>query len=355
MWNAFLAFPVPSARKRQQGSALILAVLVAGIVASLAVGIAQAFMLDVARIENRQAGMLARQYLLAAEDMAALVLLQDQAQSATDHLLEEWTRTLPALPIEQGQGQVPGMVELRIEDAQGRFNLNSLVERKPGIADIGLPLEQRFTLAQQLFIHLLQGFESPALNEEQAVALTEALVDWIDEDEQVLGFGGAESLYYINDQPPQAAANRPLQSISELAALRHMSPELLERLQALVVVLPESTALNLNTALAPLLQGLADISGGGAALGPLLQELQLRQPFNSAEELVDLPELAKWQGTSVEASPLAVASHYFLLQARVIQGSHERSLESLLWRGENELRVLTRRFGSAWEHSVSWQ
>src|SRR5690606_16390420 len=150
IWNASSEFPVPSARKRQQGSALILAVLVTGIVASLAVGIAQAFMLDVARIENRQAGMLAQQYLLAAEDMAVLVLLQDQAQSTAHHLVEDWARVLRAWPVEQGQGQVPGMVELRIEDAQGRLNLNSLAERKPGIADIGLPLEQRFTLAQQL-------------------------------------------------------------------------------------------------------------------------------------------------------------------------------------------------------------
>ncbi|HHX81397.1 MAG TPA: type II secretion system minor pseudopilin GspK, partial [Pseudomonadaceae bacterium] len=336
-------------------SALILAVLVTGIVASLAVGIAQAFMLDVARIENRQAGMLAQQYLLAAEDMAVLVLLQDQAQSTADHLLEDWARVLPALPVEQGQGQVPGMVELRIEDAQGRLNLNSLAERKPGIADIGLPLEQRFTLAQQLFIQLLQGFESPALSEAQAMALTEALIDWIDEDDEVLGFGGAESLYYINDQPSQAAPNRPLQSLGELAALRHMRPELLKQLQALVVVLPEPTALNLNTALPPLLDSLADIAASGPGLVPLLQARQAQQPFSSLEELADLPELAKLQHSSGEALPLAVASHYFLLQARVMQGSTERSLESLLWRGENELRVLTRRFGSAWEHSMPWQ
>lgn len=341
MWNVSLSCPAA-----ERGSALILAVLVAGIVAGLGVGLAQDFMLDAARTENRLDDGQARLYLLAAEEIAVLALRGDRLQGEADHQLEAWARPLPPLPTDRGS------VELRLEDAQGRFNLNSLAERKPGLSDLGLPIEQRFTLAQRVFMQLVQGFAEHPVTSDQALALTEALIDWMDADDEVLGFGGAESLYYISDAEPRAPANALLQSVNELKAVRHMDAGLYQQLRPLVVALPQSTALNLNTASEPLLRALAaalEVEPGQ------LEELRLRQqtrPLESIAELADFPWL---EGSNEASNSLGVASDYFLLTARVVEGGAERSVQSLLWRGEDSTRVLTRHFGSPLETWQTWQ
>lgn len=341
MWNASLSCPAA-----ERGSALILAILVAGIVAALGISLAQAFMLDVARLENRRDSMQGRLYLQAAEDMAVLALQGDRLRGEADHLLEAWARPLPALPTERGS------VQLRLEDAQGRFNLNSLAERKAGIADLGLPPAQRFTLAQRVFMELLQGFAEYPVTAEQALALTEAVVDWLDADDEPLGFGGAESLYYISEAPPRAPANARLQSVSELKGIRHMTPELYRLLRPLLVVLPESTAVNLNTAREPLLRALAAALDAQPGELASLLERQGTRPLQTTAELADFP----WLEASVaEPAGVAVSSRYFLLKASVTEGNAEPELQSLLWRGDARTRVLTRHFGSPLEAWQSWQ
>ena len=60
---------------------------------------------------------------LGAEAWAADFLRKDAQESQTDHLGEAWAQPLPPLPIDEGVGTVEG----RLEDMQGRFNLNNLV------------------------------------------------------------------------------------------------------------------------------------------------------------------------------------------------------------------------------------
>ena len=60
---------------------------------------------------------------LGAEAWAADFLRKDAQESQTDHLGETWAKPMPPMPIGEGIGVVEG----RLEDMQGRFNINSLV------------------------------------------------------------------------------------------------------------------------------------------------------------------------------------------------------------------------------------
>ena len=107
--------------RRQRGVALITAVLMVALATMLAVDVGFRGFLD-----QRRAGTLFAldqgfEVALGAEAWAADFLKKDLQNSQTDHLGETWARPLPPLPIDGGA------VEGRLEDMQGRFNLNNLI------------------------------------------------------------------------------------------------------------------------------------------------------------------------------------------------------------------------------------
>ena len=98
---------------------------------------------------------------------------------------------------------VPGvMLEASLEDLQGRFNLNSLVQPD------GTP--DRVSVAAFTKLLELVGLETK---------WAPMVVDWIDGDTQPQNVDGAEDSVYMGQTPPYRTANRYITSTSELLAL----------------------------------------------------------------------------------------------------------------------------------------
>jgi general secretion pathway protein K len=365
---------LPSVEQHQHGSALILAMLVAGIVAILAVQFAQAFVVNATLTESRLRQLRFDTYLEGGEALARHVLWQDwlidQAASAAgqsvDHLQESWALTLPPLATDDG------LLEVTLHDLQGLYNINNLLDGTAYTSDLGAATSIRFSARQKQFIRLLQSFASCPLYESEAIAITEALIDWLDEDDQVTGVGGAESLYYISAQPPLAPANRPLRDVSELMLLRHMTPELLNCLRPHVTVLPEITSLNVNTATAGVLQGVlkhestgavdgqnspASLSPAGEEAVQALMQLREQQVFDHVSAFISSglaadPQTADDtesdpQGQPAQESPqiprlYAVNSFYFEARVRVWIDGDSRQQRIVLRRDEHGVRALAR-------------
>jgi general secretion pathway protein K len=110
-----------AASRRQRGVALITAVLMVALATMLAVDVGYRGFLDQRRSGTLFALDQGLEIALGAEAWAADFLKRDMQESQNDHLGETWARPLPPLPIEGGT------VEGRLEDMQGRFNLNNLV------------------------------------------------------------------------------------------------------------------------------------------------------------------------------------------------------------------------------------
>lgn len=336
--------------RQEAGSALILAMLVAGLVAAMAVQFAQGFVIKASLAEQRVLQQRMDSYLRGAEEMAMVALIQDGESDITrygaaiDHLQELWALSMPPLSTDDG------FVEIRVRDAQGLFNVNNLAVKTAYFEDTGASRALRFSTQQKQFIRLLQALPGDAVSEQNAVQMTEALVDWLDEDDQVSGSGGAESLYYSSGRPQRYPPNQGLHDISELIMVRHFSPELLAALQPYVTALPVMTPLNVNTAPGLVLSAVNGqhvlAASDSTAVADLLKHRQ-QQPFSDVADFLESGYPVDPPSDEEDTVPaFGVSSGFFHVYARVQIAEQTRTLSTLIRRDESGTRTISRVFGS---------
>lgn len=220
-------------RRRHRGVALITAMLISAIATMVAANLAWDNALDVRRTIVNLARDQAVQVALGAESWVMNILSQDLENSQTDHLGEIWASELPPLPIDDGE------VFGAIEDLQGRFNINNLVDQDGRIEQESL----------EQFRRLL---ESLGLDPRFAGIAA----DWIDSNVDASFPDGAEDAIYTGMIPPYRTANQTLTSVSELAAIEGMDRTTFRILEPHIAALPGRTEINANTATAAVLQSL---------------------------------------------------------------------------------------------------
>lgn len=226
-----------TSRNRQRGVALITAILITALVSSVALSLAWDNALDMRRTMTLLYRDQALQVALGAENWVQQILADDLGESDTDHLGEIWATELPGLPVESAsvQGELFGS----IEDLQGRFNINNLVDQNGEVDE--LELDQ--------FRRLLQ-----VLGLDPRFAAVAA--DWVDSNLEPGFPDGAEDAIYTGFVPTYRTPNMPVTSASELAALDGMDKQSFDILRPHIVALPGRTGINVNTATPAVLQSL---------------------------------------------------------------------------------------------------
>jgi len=326
--------------RKQRGAVLVMVLLIVALVTALAVNFSSAFQLSLARGEVRWHGAQASAYLLGAEELAIKFLQDDRANNEFDHLGEDWAQETSPFPVEGG------WLLGRIVDGQGLFNLNALA----GNTEEGRSGAARFSPMQRRFIRVLQTFEEVPVSENEALALMEALIDWLDADDEPTGFGGAESGFYSGLELAYHPANQWFSSVSELRLVRHMTPALYRVLAPLVVVLPEATDININTANLAVFQSL-NVSSSLSPLSPgdaqQLLDARGSEGYENIQDFVDSPSLVglTTEGTQVETGNLGVNSEYFLIYSQAQLARQRRASMSLVYRTENDTQIIRREDG----------
>ena len=217
----------------QRGVALITALLVIALVTAAAVAMASRQQLDIRRTANTLQRDQAYVYAEGAEIMARAVLAKDDP--AKDHKEEDWGKSGVTIPF---QG---GLLTGTLEDVQGRFNLNNVVQG-------GVKYKPDVDRLTRLFTILYdKSQDKEAWKNAQPSDLANAVVDWIDKDSNVEP-GGAEDSDYLQKERPYRAANAPMASTSELLLVRGFTPAIYREVAPFVTVLPEHTLININTA-----------------------------------------------------------------------------------------------------------
>jgi general secretion pathway protein K len=217
----------------KRGVALITAMLISAIAAMVAANLAWDNALDIRRTMVLLSRDQAVQVALGAESWAVSILHQDMQDSQTDHLGEIWAQQLPGLPIEGGD------VFGSIEDVQGRFNINNLVDQGGQIDQESLEQFRRLLSALGL--------------DPRFAGIT---ADWIDSDVDASFPDGAEDSIYTGMIPPYRTANQTVTSVSEIAAIEGMDRATFKTLEPHIIALPGRTGVNANTATAAVLQSL---------------------------------------------------------------------------------------------------
>jgi general secretion pathway protein K len=221
-------------RSTQRGVALITILFIVVVATVLGVTMARDQHQSIHRTRNALEQGQLKQFALGGEELARQILYEDFSENPNkDHLAETWAS--PELQFEHPDG----LVELQIEDLQGRFNLNSLMDLT---TSRGRQQQTRFVaLLTTLAIDPVVGAR---------------IGDWVDPD-QVVRSAGAEDYAYLGLAQPYRTGGQPMVDVSEMRAVLEMDPEryaLLER--EVAAVADPRAALNVNTASAVVLQAM---------------------------------------------------------------------------------------------------
>jgi len=178
---------------------------------------------------------------------AEALLIEDDNEF--DSLNEDWAQSALISNISSAFFQ-SGAFDLRIEDEAGKLPLNKLVE--------GIEFNVR---TQDMLVRFL-GLSDFDLDEQQVRDIVDAIKDWIDEDDEITGFG-AENAYYQGLDTPYECKNGPLDSVDELLRIKGITDTLYYGTEdspglASFITLHGDGRININTAPALVLRSLDD-------------------------------------------------------------------------------------------------
>jgi len=271
------------------------------------------------------------------------ILIQQGAEALASYGVREIHKSDPS-HIYVGQGWdkplgpvevVPGvMLEAHLEDMQGRFNLNNLVQTN------GTP-DPTYVAAFTNLLALV-GLEPK---------WTGLIVDWIDYDMQPQPTDGAEDSVYMGQTPPYRTANRYITSASELLALPGFGRDRYMALAPYVTALPNGVGLNVCTASGVVID--AFMGSGhtefGADNGQQLAQNRATAsgcfPNPATIQAATGPNAGPNAGKAGGSVKFAQTSNFFRLTSFITIGSTEFSLYSLLYQDQSgALRPIQRSF-----------
>ena len=285
--------------KKECGIALISAILIAALVASLAFALSARERLWLNQVENRRDLSAAQAVAFASIDLARFALRDDMRNSQLDHLLETWTVPIPPIAVEEGKASG------RLIEMQGRFNLFALQRAgKPDLA--GVDMLQNLLAARNLP-------SDWALKMARAMATQATLVP-----------------------VPNERKFMPIANLSELAQLAEIDPARLVALDPLLTILPENTAVNVNFAAPEILAATTP----GLTLGEAEQVVSRRAAahFRSVQDYVNaLPERLRGIASTTR---YCVESQYFIAEVDSWFGRAHLRYNALIYRQRNRMPEL---------------
>ncbi|MBS1229314.1 MAG: ral secretion pathway protein GspK [Proteobacteria bacterium] len=285
---------------KQQGIAVVTAILIAAMVASLAFALTARERQWLNQMENRNDLSAAQAVAFAAVDLARLTLRDDMRNTQVDHLLETWT--VPVPPINVDEGRVSG----RLIELQGRFNLFNL-QSGGKVSEANVVVLQRLLATRGL------------------------PTEWA--GKMALAVAKQAALIQSSSTANKASKLLPLVNLAELSDLAGLDAGKLAALEPLLVMLPEATAVNVNFALPEVLMAVTP----GLSSGEADQLLSRRASayFKSVGDFTGaLPE--RLRNTAV-SSAYTVESQYFLSEAQSWFGRAQVRLQALLYRQRNKI------------------
>ncbi len=321
---------------REQGAALVSAMLIVSLMAVVALSLVESVRFASRLSLNLEAREQAQLYAVGAEQLARgsvrsfWVAGQDRQPA-----LEAWLGQPFYFPIEGGA------IQGEAKDGANCFNLNSLVAS----GEDGAQVANEATQAE--FVRLMGHLD---VIDSEAQAIATATTDWIDSDSDA-GFSGAEDDYYGALEPPFRTAGGLMVEPSEIRRIRGMTGDIYTRLRPFICTRPslEPSRLNLNTLrdwqlplVAAILGEETDISDAESLLGE-----RPAGGFMEAREFRELDSVAAMELEDAVLERFGVQSDYVDLSVQVRYRKVYLNMVSSLQIGETgDMTTLSRRYGS---------
>ena len=334
-------------RKKQTGVAIITALLIVTIAATVSVTISTQLQLDVRRTGNLIALDQTDIYVSFIEKFTEDTLQKTTAFNKLTTTLREKGKFEAIYPVESGT------VEGQITDLNSCINLNSLLD----------PTAVPDPLVEKRVNRLFSNNNIPT-------AMTAAITDWIDTDLTTTSSpDGAEDGHYLNLEQPYYTANQPLSSITELRLIKgaensNATPSYIpyNNLIALTRAFRDDDdnwpslcafkekaltphIINVNTASRDVLLSLS------GKMTPALVDDIIACRGATGNEMTDIADFTGCSTigaalTEDEQKQLAFTSEYFLLKTKISIGDAKKTTYSIIFRdaaGKTEIISRTQR------------
>ena len=307
-------------RENEKGIALLVTLLILVLVVAL---VHEVFRIGMQSAQTGAYGRDSIRCVLLAEGgtgAARLVLRLDARDNRNDTLDEFWAQ---AIPVTLGDGDV----RVVIEDEERKINLNQIMLPRGNAPD-----ERRLAVFQRLL---------DTLGIDRAVA--DAVVDWLDNDENAR-VGGAESSHYLGLPSPYKSKNDLFDTVGELRLVRGVTAEVFGKLLPFVTV-SSSGMVNLNTAPKEVLMSLSagtDLAEGGAIDAKTADEIieyRKDHPFTAASQIKNVsPFLRDLFDRTLIRNLVDVRSTYFHVRSSGDVGGTVRTIDAVGIRVGNEIQ-----------------
>lgn len=304
---------------RQEGMAVISALLIAAVVAVIAAGMIERQGLQTRQVENRQMALQGQWALEGGLQLSRRVLFEQRLRDPLVRGGQPWTRPMRDVP--SGSVRFDG----QLEDEQGKFNLRNLVV--DGQVD-----SEALATFQRLCVLI-------GIGERLATAIAGQVIDSYPQRPPVSPGSAGQGLQGGRATSPAVAAEplparRPmLRSVDALVGLKGMDAEALQRLRRFVTVLPALTWINGNTASAEVLA--AQVPGLSLQQAmALVAERDSGRWFINRGDFVNRLRMPQLAMANVR---VGINSDWFRLRGQARLGSRELPLQALLRQREGQL------------------
>jgi general secretion pathway protein K len=300
--------------------------------------------LNLIQAENFRNSVQALRIAHSGVEGAIGILRMDDA--SYDSPRDRWGMSFPALAL--GEGATQGILSVTIADEDGKIPVNRLIKDAIGTVDstdkgtakgvgqaaaktegtaTGDPVDRDIEARLRSLITGLGGDPE----------IVNALIDWMDPDDEPTGGEGAENDYYKTRG--YQCKNGPLDSVDELLLVKGFDRDLIvdKKLKDYLTVAPTDGKINVNTASIEVLQAVLGTKTTTLAQPLLESDIEDLYRYREEHEL----RTAKDIGAAIKisqdqlgriASLVKVNSSYFAVVSRYTIGKVVKTVEAALKR-----------------------
>lgn len=280
--------------RRQNGIALIVALLVVAMVAGMTLLFTERQQMWMRQLEVRNNFTLATTSAFSAINMARLTLRDDARNNQVDHQREAWTIPVPPMSVENGQ------IAGHLQELNGHYNLYNL-----------LPTDGTLTISDDSTAVKRVASAMGITNGDLVKVLRAALA--------------------VRKAEPKSTPE-----LDEAVQRTDLSAQSRDNLLKHAILLPEATPINVNFADAEAMQ--AAISGLSASDASNLIARRAGSPFLTLASFTSaLPESVR---NSLDSSAISIQSTYFLVQVDAWFDDIHMGYESMLLRSGTDLPTI---------------
>tara|TARA_B100000965_G_scaffold323678_1_gene285476 strand:+ start:449 stop:1435 length:987 start_codon:yes stop_codon:yes gene_type:complete len=320
--------------KKFKGAALIMALFVTAIIASVSAGL---FSMISTNLENEKNMISEQQAILTTlslESFTKKYLNNKENRNNIVLAANNFSQKSPInLPLERGN------LEANIIDMGQCFNLNSLISISPTGEE---------TANQENLGFFKNLMKSLFIQDQKIEEISPAVIDWLDKDFFPDSYLGVEDDYYKNEKPSRLTSNQFFFDITELRDVKGMTEEIFQKLKPYICVFNSvETKININS-LNPFYPNILV-----ALSSNTLSDLEARNILNnkplggysSVSDFLNQQEVKTAFSSKFSKSNLTLETKYFILNTNIKIDDKDFHLKSHIFMLNESPKVIRRKFG----------